>query len=523
MPTNHSKTHLLADTLNSLPDLLTVFNTKRRMVFSNWKDSPSEQELNKLDPCRQMCMVCYLKSSQCCNPCHIETVFLTGKQKGMEIYEASTRSFRSICYFPIRNADGEITLVAEVIRDITENRRMERELRLAKEAAEAADKAKSDFLATMSHEIRTPMNGVLGMLDLAMLTELDEEQREYIEAAQNSAESLLSLINDILDFTKIEAGMINLEIQAFRLRDRLRPLMTMFAPRAEEKGVKFEIHVDDDVPQGLMGDPMRLRQMLVNLVGNAIKFTSHGFVRLDVRLAEINGGIITVEFIVTDSGIGIKQEDLEKIFERFVQVDSSIGRRHQGTGLGLSICRKLAQLMGGDIAVKSTLGKGSSFMFQAKFSEVPIEEEEEHEKLKEITAQTASKNAPGKKPLILVVDDHPINALFAERLLQRAGMDVHTANDGSKVIPALSEHKYDLILMDIAMPEMDGIEATRLVRSSNGLKTKPNVPIITMTAHAMKGDRERFIAAGMDDYIGKPVNGFNLLRIINKHLKTKKN
>ena len=511
----------LADILNSLPELLTTFNQSREMVFSNWKEAPSQEELAKLGSGRQLCAACYLKNSQICNPCHIEQVFETGLQKSMELYEVSTRSFRSINYFPICDQTGEVTMVAELIRDITENRRLERELRLAKEAAEMADKAKSDFLATMSHEIRTPMNGVLGMLDLALITQLDEEQREYIEAAQNSAESLLSLINDILDFSKIEAGIVSLEIQAFLLRKRIAALCTMFGPKAEERGIRFEVDIAPDVPDGLMGDPMRLRQVLVNLLSNAFKFTDKGSVRLEIGVQSNVSNNLILEFKVIDTGIGIKIEDQSKIFGRFVQVDSSTRRRHQGTGLGLTICQKLAELMGGKITVRSTAGLGSTFSFQARFSEVPPHEGEGY-KLGDIARETALQSqATGQpKKKILVVDDHPINALVAEKLLQRAGFEVHCVYDGIDVLPAISETEYSLILMDIAMPQMDGLEATSLVRGSQGLKTKPNVPIITMTAHAMKGDRERFIAAGMDDYIGKPVNGFNLIRLIHKHLRS---
>lgn len=510
---------LLVDTLNALPDLLTTYNAEKRMEYSNWKKPPPEADLIKLPKNRQLCAVCYLKNAKHCAPCPVEQVFTTGKPKNMEIYEATTRSFRSITYFSIRNKEGDISLVAELIRDITDTRRMERELRLAKEAAEAADKAKSDFLATVSHEIRTPMNGVLGMLDLALVTNLDDEQREYIDAAQNSAESLLTLINDILDFSKIEAGMITLEIQSFCLHKRLQPLVTMFQPRAQEKNIEFNLIIGNDVPEGVMGDSMRLRQILVNLLSNALKFTKNGHVQLEVEVLERVEDVLTLEFKVTDTGIGMKEKDLDKIFDQFVQVDRSIKRRHQGTGLGLAICHKLAQLMGGELTVKSTIGKGSVFTFRTQFSEVSTERKS-GDNFEEVAKKTVLSMSQESKT-ILVVDDHPINTLFAERLLSKAGYIVHSVEDGSQVPEALEKQKYDLILMDIAMPEVDGVEATRLVRASQGLKTDSTVPIIAMTAHAMKGDKERFIAAGMDDYIGKPVNGFNLLRTINKHVFSK--
>ena len=507
---------LLLDTLNSLPALITTFNRERRMEYSNWKEFPSKAELARLPEERRACAACYLKGTKRCSSCSLDEVFATGETKNMEIYEASTKSFRLITYFPIRTNKGKVELVVELIRDVTDTRRMERELRLAKEAAEAADKAKSDFLASMSHEIRTPMNGVLGMLDLALVTELDDEQKEYLNAAQNSAESLLSLINDILDFTKIEADMISLDYQAIHLRKRLRPLVTMFQPRAQEKDLEFGISIGGNVPAEVMGDPMRLRQIIVNLIGNALKFTKKGSVQLDVQLVERVKDMVTLEFKVTDTGIGIKNEDLDKIFERFVQADRSPAQRRQGTGLGLVISRKLARLMGGDITVKSVPGEGSVFTFQAKFRELPVEDYLPG-KPGDVPASAPLPLAKKKKS-ILVVDDHPVNALFAKRLLSKAGHEVHAVQDGSEVLAAIAEHRYNLILMDIAMSEMDGLEATRLVRESSGLKTDANVPIIAMTAHAMKGDREKFMAAGMDDYIGKPVNSFNLLRIVNRHL-----
>ena len=516
---------ILASVFNSLPEQMSTFSPER-MLFSNWKNSPPEADLQKLPTERRLCAASYFRTATRCPNCHIEYVFQTGQQKIVEVYEASSRTFRSVCYFPVYSgasaASPKVLMVAELIRDITDSRNMERELRLAKEAAEAANKAKSDFLATMSHEIRTPMNGILGMLDLALITELNDEQRDFIGSAQNSAESLLALINEVLDFTKIEAGMVHLEIQAFKLRKRLEALRDMFKPRAQEKGLGFELSVADNVPDTLFGDPGRLRQILINLLGNAFKFTKEGSVRLAVELAQEDAEAALIDFTVTDTGVGIKKEDLNRIFERFVQVGKQVDPTLKGTGLGLSISQKLAQLMGGDILAVSTTGQGSVFTLRVPLIKAALDEESEKSSgsTKAILADSAraEKTAHATPRLILVADDHPVNARLAKELLTRAGFEVQVVVDGLEVLPALAERKYDLILMDIAMPGLNGLEATRLVRAASNLKTPGNVPIIALTAHAMKGDRERFLAAGMDDYVGKPINIFNLLRLIRHYL-----
>ncbi|ABB39723.2 histidine kinase [Oleidesulfovibrio alaskensis G20] len=506
---------MLKDILKAIPDMLTVHDRDGNVMFSNCKPNEDCWQHHGGTKHGLRCYQCHFHGDRNCEDCYIPDVFDSGEQRVVEMYNPDMKSFRSITVFPVRDGQGDVTMVAEYVRDVTATRNLERELRVAKEAAEAADRAKSEFLASMSHEIRTPMNGVLGMLDLAMTTSLDEEQREYLEAVQNSAEALLSLINDILDFSKIEAGMVELDQQVFRLSKRLSSLHTMFVHRAAERNLEFAINISPDVPDGLSGDPLRLRQIVVNLLDNAFKFTDQGQVVLSVEVLERGAENVLLQFSVQDTGPGILERHQERIFDSFAQADASFTRRHQGSGLGLAICKRLTGLMGGDIKVRSTPGEGSTFVFSARFGVAVLDEEPV--RVRSRTAEPAP-----VRGRILVAEDHPMNLMFIEKFLKKQGYESVSVTDGSEVVPALTRSRFDLVLMDIAMPAMDGMEATRAVRAATGMKTPSDVPIIAMTAHAMKGDREQFLEAGMDDYIGKPINSDNLRSMIIRHLQARR-
>ncbi|HEY3432831.1 MAG TPA: MASE1 domain-containing protein [Rhodocyclaceae bacterium] len=406
----------------------------------------------------------------------------------------------------VTGRDGK-RYIWSIVEDISEHKRYERTLRSAIEVAESANLAKSRFLATMSHEIRTPMNGILGMAQLLMMPGVtDAERKQYASTVLDSGETLLSLLNDILDLSKVEAGRLELSNGEFMPWQVINDVIALFIEPAQSKGLEIEVKLKDVEGRHYSADVVRVRQMLSNLISNAIKFTVQGHVRIEVGELGLDGNEAMLEFSVTDTGIGVAPEKLALLFKPFSQADSSTTRQYGGTGLGLSIVRSLAQLMGGDAGVESVFGEGSRFWFRIRVS-ILGDEAEAPQALSPSVENAESASAPSRVARVLVAEDNAVNQMVIETMLIKLGYAVDTVDNGQKAVDAvLGGSAPDLILMDVQMPEVDGLQATSNIRQWEAAARKTHLPIIALTASAFAIDKEQCLAAGMDDFLPKPVS-----------------
>jgi PAS domain S-box-containing protein len=423
----------------------------------------------------------------------------------------------------IRDENGVFIHTRSTLTDFSEQRSLLNELEKAREIAEKSVETKERFMANMSHEIRTPMNALMGFTNLLERTELTEKQKEFLKIIKTSGGNLLTLINDLLDFSKIEAGMLRIEATNFDIHEQIHSVDMLFRPKAQEKKVDFDVSISSKIPQMLNGDPTRVSQIVVNLLSNAFKFTERGYVTLSAELFDDNTDYATIKITVKDTGIGIKSQELPRIFQRFQQAQDDTTRLYGGSGLGLAIVKNLAEAMGGFVEADSKIGFGSTFSVILPFKKA-IQTATDTEKgtpqykpdfaVKMDKKSLESFNSQPKKSRILVVEDNPMNQRLASFLLTEWGYDFEIVEDGHQAINKVQTSDFQLIMMDIQLPVMDGYEATAAIRN----QLKSTVPIIATTAHAFAGEREKCLAAGMNDYIPKPLQEVEVLAIIQKYI-----
>ena len=408
----------------------------------------------------------------------------------------------------VRNKNGDVFGYMGIAEDITDRKKAENELRNAKEAAEQSLMAKDSFLSNMSHEIRTPMNAIIGFTDLMIQTELDKEQHKYIKNVKNAGENLLAIVNDILDLSKIESGKMSIESYPFHLKETLKNTRNLLKEKAKEKKIEYNYFLDAELPDFVIGDNNRLNQIMINLVGNAIKFTSEGSVTVAVKKVDEDEQNYKLHFSIKDTGIGISEDKLDVIFERFTQANNDTTRKFGGTGLGLNIAKLLIEMQGGELNVKSEVGKGSEFYFTIAYKKA--------DKEMELPVQhTLFPKQKLGKIKILLSEDNLINQELAKSVIKKFGFELHVVNNGKECVELLQTKSFDVILMDLQMPEMDGYQATRFIRH----ELKMNIPIIAMTAHSLVGEKEKCMEIGMNDYIPKPFKQNDLYNIILSVLK----
>ncbi|BAH77638.1 PAS domain S-box protein [Solidesulfovibrio magneticus] len=501
----------LAAVLDGIPALVNVVDVSTREVL--FMNRALKEALGR-DGVGGVCHAIFRDKSCVCENCPIERMSAnTEGEANASVWEDRNpisgrwqlNHDRILPWF-----DGK-TVRVQISLDIGQRKQAEEALKQSKEEAESANKAKSVFLANMSHEIRTPLNGILGMLQLLKTTDPNDEQKEYLLGAIRSTNRLTRLLSDILDISRIEAGKMQIVESEFDIKMIWDSISELFDMEARGKGLLLEFRWDNILPMLLVGDEARLRQILFNLVGNAIKFTEKGKIRIDASLLpRSSDSSVRVLVTVSDTGIGISEEQLKDIFEPFVQAEGSYTRRFQGAGLGLSIVRRLVKLLDGDISIDSTPGEGTTFYLSLPFK-LPATKQ----KPEELVAHEVS--SPEHSPSrILLAEDDSLSSITCKRMLEKSGYSVTAVKDGQEALQRLTKEDFDLILMDVQMPVMDGVEATKAIRGASNLGAKSSIPIVAMTAYAMTGDKESFLAAGMDDYISKPVDKAALVEVIER-------
>jgi PAS domain S-box-containing protein len=511
------------ETFDTINDMITIHDNDFNIIRSN-KAAERVLGLSSSEILSQKCFKSYHGTAHSPEKCPSCQTIKTGHPAVTEIYEPHLNKFVEIKALPRFDDKKRITGLVHIVRDITARKNVEKQLNKAIEAAETANLAKSEFLANMSHEIRTPMNGIIGMTELTLETDLSGEQRENLEIVRQSADSLLGLLNDILDFSKIEAGKMELENIDFNLGATVESIIKTFIIQTSKKNLALHYSLAPDVPVNLKGDPNRLRQVIVNLVGNAVKFTARGKIEINVEL-ETSGSkdknpdknedihVVPLRFSVSDTGMGISSDKIKSIFEGFTQADGSSTREYGGSGLGLAISRQIVNMIGGKIWVESEAGKGSTFHFTAGFGIAG-----ESAKQETASQDTEFEKGTGEARLIrpcvrhedkkgvhiLLVEDNVLNQKVTVSMLKKEGFSVKLACTGEEALEALKRESFGLVLMDVQMPRMDGIETTRIIRKSKDGSFDPDIPIIALTAHAFKKDKDRCLKAGMNGFISKP-------------------